>query len=146
MILFADLTPTPAAVHDNMSFWYVVITMGANIAIIVALFLKPKGNPQPFDIRFAAEYATKAELEKHAEQDQREHENLFKKIGGVERGSVDRTDDFVKELRTSLDSKLGEMLKEDRVGREKLHDRINQILSGLNRLEGEFNAWKDNQS
>lgn len=42
--------------------------------------------PQPLEVRGTVEYLPKKAFEEHREQNQREHENMFSKMGGIERG------------------------------------------------------------
>jgi hypothetical protein len=51
---------------------------------ILKLVDRTKVRPEP-----SMTYATKADMDKHAQENRKEHENLFAKIGGVERGLRD---------------------------------------------------------
>jgi len=58
----------------------------------------------------------KKEFDKHVEDNKEEHEKIFAKLGGVERGVEGR-----------LNAKLDAMAAESKNDREKLHFRINPI-------------------
>lgn len=61
--------------------------------------------PQPFEVKAAAEYVHKAEFERALEQNVTEHQNLFSKLGGMERG-------LRSEIKTDT---------------TQLHDKINKV-------------------
>lgn len=74
-----------------------------------------------------AEFVPQTAFDKFVDENRREHENLFSKIGGVERGS-----------RQHLDAALFEMQRSSEQSREKLHERINDVLSAVSELRGEM--------
>ena len=82
--------------------------------------------------------AEQTEFEKHVEWNRREHENLFSKIGGVERGGLARMDTISQEWRGFVQQSMGELIRSNNLGREKLHERINTILSEVSEIRGEL--------
>lgn len=82
--------------------------------------------------------AEQREFEKHVEWNRREHENLFSKIGGVERGSLARMDSISREWRSFVEGSMAELIKSNNEGRSKLHDRINTILAEVSEIRGEL--------
>jgi hypothetical protein len=113
--------PTPA---QFSAFWFVLAfmaTVAANIAAVIAVARKQKR-----EVTFGFEPASKVEFTKYVDQNQREHENLFSKIGGVERGAMARLDQRFETIQSKAEE-----------GREKLHDRINEILGEVRELRGE---------
>lgn len=98
---------------------------------VMKLVDRVKGKPAAGDVaREAADkFTTKTEFRDHAEWNLNEHQNLFSKIGGVERGMNDR-----------LDKKFTDLQESAHEGREKLHKRINRISIGVARLCGRMNV------
>jgi hypothetical protein len=78
-----------------------------------------------------ADFVPQAAFDRFVDENRREHENIFSKMGGVERGA-----------RAHLDSKLETMQKASEQGRDKLHDRINDVLSAVSELRGTVNELK----
>ena len=87
--------------------------------------------PQPLKVEPAAEYVPASAFAAHVAENRREHENLFAKIGGVDRGLSQR-----------LDLKLDSMQRAAEEGREKLHGRINDVLAAVSELRGTVNEMK----
>jgi len=111
------------ASNSDVITWQVILvitTIGANLAIILSSRRKQKR-----EISYEFDPASKEELEKHIQADAREHEKLFSKIGGVERGMNERVEKRLTDLQKSAED-----------GREKLHQRINRISVGVARLCG----------
>lgn len=87
-MLLANTLPDPN--HFASIGWVLVILA----AIIVGLrqgigfFRDLKQKPEPYEVQreAAAAYVTKPVFESHIAVNHREHENLFSKIGGMERG------------------------------------------------------------
>jgi hypothetical protein len=77
------------------------------------------------DVSFSGVPLDKKEFEKHQRENKDEHEKIFAKLGGVERGVENR-----------LNAKLDAMQAESKTDREKLHFRINPI-------EGEICALRE---
>lgn len=88
---------------------------------------RAKQRPAPSDVQRESveKFVAKTEFANHVEWNRREHENLFAKIGGVERGLTQR-----------IESRLDKMQADSHEGREKIHDRINEILAAVSNLEG----------
>jgi hypothetical protein len=87
--------------------------------------------PQPLEVAAVTEYVPASAFAAHVAENRREHENLFAKIGGVDRGLSQR-----------LDLKLDTMQRAAEEGREKLHDRINDVLSAVSELRGTVNEMR----
>jgi hypothetical protein len=68
------------------------------------------------EVSFTGTPVDKKEFDKHVEENRGEHERIFAKLGGVERGVEGR-----------LNAKLDAMAAESKNDREKLHERINPI-------------------
>ncbi len=119
MILLAQIETVPAEALKN--FVLIVAGIAALAYYIKEIFAGKKKR----EVSFEFTPANKEEFQDHLDWDRREHENLFRKISGVERGAADR-----------LDHRLAEMQRSAEEGREKLHKRINTISVGVARLCG----------
>jgi hypothetical protein len=97
---------------------------------------------QPLEVTFARQFTGLEVFNAHVAKNEREHENLFSKIGGVERGQLARLDSISKDWRVLLDAKMEQLMESNDQGREKLHDRINQILGEMKEMRGELNAQR----
>jgi hypothetical protein len=127
------------ATPDANTVWIVIIALasvGANLATIIAVF-SARGK-QKREISWGFEPASKTEFEKHVEVNRREHENLFSKLGGMERGATTRMDLISSEWREFVETKFGELQESNKTGHEKLHQRINRVTVGVARLCGKM--------
>jgi len=105
--------------------------------------LKSKPHPRDVQQEAAEKYVSKQEcllshsgfrtdLQNHIEWNRREHENLFSKIGGVDRGITNR-----------IEARLDKMEAASNLGRDKLHERINEVLAAVSNLEGRMEERRD---
>ena len=113
------------------NFLLIVAGLAATAYYIKEMFWSGEKQPQPFEVTKAKQYVHKDAFDKFAEENRYEHENLFSKIGGVERGA-----------RAHLDVKLDNMQRESNDGRDKLHDRINDVLAAVSELRGTVNELR----
>jgi hypothetical protein len=120
--MIAETAPTAGQMNGFFTVlsWASFVVM--NIVTVVVMSRKQKR-----EVYFGFEPASKEEFQKSQEENDREHRELFSKIGGVERGQIAR-----------LDIKFAELARDAHEGRDKLHDRINQVLSAVSRMEGEI--------
>lgn len=127
--MLAQLETVPSETLKN----FVLIVAGflAMAYFVKEIFFKRESPPQPFEVREAKDFVHKQTFDDFATKNEREHENLFSKIGGVERGA-----------RIHLDGKLDAMQKSANDGQEKLHDRINDVLAAVSELRGTVNELK----
>lgn len=128
IILFAQSDPDPKAF---LQFWLIIgllATVGVNVVTLVVTLINRK---QKREVNFAFEPASREEFDKHVEWNRREHENLFAKIGGVERGSNGRMAELNKEWHALVESKFVALLGADNEARGKIHARINTIEKEL---------------
>jgi uncharacterized protein (DUF2342 family) len=114
----------------------IVMALASLAAVVIAMVaLKSKTetviSPQPFIVAMQKEFATKHDFDLHVAANETAHNNLFSKIGGVERGA-----------RQHMDQKLDAMQQAAEAGREKLHDRINEVLAAVSRLDGTVQEMK----
>ena len=132
-MMFAEVQTTP---DDFWKFWCIISSLTAVLASlsqIISLFLNRK---ERREVTFAFDPAGKEEFDKHAARNEQDHRDLFARIGGVERGAIARMDAMKREIEAKLDHKFDEFAREHNASRDKLHERINQILQGVARLEG----------
>lgn len=94
---------------------------------------RAKDRPHPGDVRAEAvdRFASKTEVSELRRVNNDEHNAIHAKIGGVERGITQR-----------IEARLLEMQRESNDGRDKLHDRINDVLAAVSELRGTVNELK----
>jgi hypothetical protein len=80
---------------------------------------------QKVQVTFAGTPVDKKEFDRQVQENKEEHDRIFSKLGGIERGVEGR-----------LNAKLDAMAAESKADREKLHFRINPI-------EGEICALRE---
>ena len=128
MILLADATPDPKLFT---AFWVIMSFLAgiaANVATVIALTRKQKR-----EITYGFTPASKEEFVKHVEWNNREHENLFKKIGGAERGSNERLELKVQAMQSSAE-----------IGRASMSQKVEDVkerVAGLERATEAQNQW-----
>lgn len=125
-MMLADLTPTAVQLAAFLASAMFLIGLANGILKLIDRF---KDKPAPSDVRSEAHQAfvPKQDLKEHLEWDREEHDKLFRKIGGVERGQIER-----------MDLKFAEMQQSAEEGREKIHERINDVLKAVSRMEGKM--------
>jgi len=114
------------------------LILSVNVLLSVAIGIKTfffpsrrEVGPQPFEVKGTVEWARKDVVDKTIEANHREHENLFKKIGGMERGIYDEI------------NKLREGQSRNNTNDEHQNQHLVHIESKLDRLI-ERNAKRDN--
>jgi hypothetical protein len=122
-MLLAQFEGVPAEFLKN------AVLIGAGVFAMIAYGKEIFGSKKKREVSFEADPATKEELEKHADWDSGEHDKLFRKIGGVERGAQERLDKKVEEMERKADD-----------ARERIHKRLNRISVGLANLCGRVGA------
>ena len=95
-MLFAQLEAVPSEAIKN----YALITL----AVLGGLYYLKEifGGKKAREVSFEFTPASKADFEAHVVDDERTHENIFSKIGGVERGARNEMKQEVATLRTDL--------------------------------------------
>jgi len=139
------LTSIPATAGDSVPIaiaaWLACLAFVLVVALLIVKVAQAiRGKPLASDVRAEASerFTQKAEFKEHVEWNRREHENLFSKIGGVERGTLARMDDISNEWRKFAEQGMREIVASNNQGREKLHDRINEILREVSEIRGEL--------
>lgn len=98
---------------------------------LIKLWRSLKDKPAPGEVRAESQrkFIGKETFAQAEAEHRKVHEQLFAKIGGVERGGRDHFDRRLAEIETRADA-----------SREKLHTRINRISIGVARLCGKLNV------
>lgn len=131
-ILFADALPTWAETLTVVAFIVSIIGNLAQYSMSKTMreALKQKQqteiSPQPFIVAMEKEFTAKRDFENHLAENKREHENLFSKIGGVDRGAAQRLSDELKSLRQERKEDVSE-----------LHEKVNDVAKSVAGLEKE---------
>jgi hypothetical protein len=82
------MTPFLAEANPDPNIaWNVILTIGVLVAIGANVFaLFKSNNLQKRQVSFEFEPASKEEFDKHVTANKGDHDNIFSKLGGVERG------------------------------------------------------------
>lgn len=99
------------------------------IAVIALVKKQQVKIDEPLLMKMEEQFVSAQDFKDLVRDNKHEHENLFKKIGGVERGAMER-----------LDHHMSSMQKSAEEGREKIHRRLNRISIGLANLCGRIGA------
>lgn len=113
---------------EALKTWILIF---AGVVVIVVQARELLGTKKRREISFEETLCNKKEFDNHVEWNRREHENLFSKIGGVERGVTDR-----------ISQKLVDIEHKVETSREKMHDRLNDVLSAVSELRGTVEEMK----
>lgn len=116
--------------------WTVFIVVCSALANVVTVLVGLGWRRQQVDNFEGFVPASKEEFERHEDEDRNEHEKLHTRINDMDRGGNARTDGLIAKLEARMEVKFTELSSQDRVGREKTHDRINEVLRAVSRLEG----------
>lgn len=101
--MLAELpSPSPA----DLAAW--LVSAAAVVAMTNGVFklannLRSKPSPGEVETRADRTFATKEALDRHIADSKREHENIFAKLGGMERGLRAETDLKIGALRDKVD-------------------------------------------
>ena len=87
-------------------------------------------HPQPLEVKGTIEFARKEELHTHVRRNEVEHDNMFKKLGGVERGLSEKISAVSGNMHalTASNNQQNEQLAEMR---ETLKDMPSEIIALL---------------
>jgi hypothetical protein len=127
-MILAEATPSPQAISQ---LWIVVATglgvLSCGVSIVTSIIMVSSNKKQRREVTFGFEPASKADVEKLATENKREHENIFSKVYGIERGAQ---------------AKLEAAISSGNVSREKLHARINTCSDTMSELRGTINELR----
>lgn len=108
--------------NSELGGWLYAAATVAQLAATITVLITVNSK-QRREVTFAGEPVDKREFDRHLAENAAVHHELFAKIGGAERGLEDR-------LTRRLD-KLEQQLHE---GREKMHDRINDVIKSIGQI------------
>jgi chromosome segregation ATPase len=94
---------------------------------------KREVHPQPLEVKGAQEYLPRQLFEEHAEQNRREHEHLFAKLGGLDRGLRAELKQDADGLQEKINT-VGREVSEHSATLELQNQRLAQIDAKLDRL------------
>jgi len=132
-MMLLDATPQAG---PFLELWVAVAFLAGVAANLVTLFRV--NQKQKREVSFSFEPASKVEFERQVESNRQEHAQIFAKLGGVERGWNDRLTAVHRELLERIDARFAEMQREDRESRRVLHERINEVLAAVTRIQGKM--------
>lgn len=103
-----------------------VVALITGVNQVLKLVDRVKDKPAPSDLArdIATRFTTKEEFHTHVSLNTREHENLFKKVGGVERGAGEK---LAEELQLLRQERRGDM--------ENIQKEVNQISNNTAALQ-----------
>src|SRR5262249_33976434 len=90
-------------------------------------------HPQPLEVKGATEFLPRQIFEEHAEQNQREHEHLFARLGGLDRGLRAEMKQDTEGLHEKINH-VGREVSEHSATLELQNQRLAQIDAKLDRL------------
>jgi len=129
------MNPTPEP-NSFLQLWLAVGFIAVVISNIVLVVNGLLNRKQKREVSFSETPASKAEFDKHVEWNRREHENLHGRITNVASDCPARMDGLNRDWNKTLDDKITRLISADNAGREKLHDRINEVLEAVSELRG----------
>lgn len=118
---------TPMLADISPGEWLMLaVTVGLFIVALIGLLKKTDVNvsPQPLQIELQKQFADKHEFDKHVMQNKTDHDQIFSKIGGVDRGNSKKLEDQIQILRSERHADAVET-----------HRRINEMEKSVGGLE-----------
>src|SRR5262245_54409060 len=94
---------------------------------------KREVHPQPLEVKGATEYLPRQLFDDHAQQNQREHEHLFARLGGLDRGLRAEMKQDTDGLHEKINT-VGREVSEHSAMLELQNQRLAQIDAKLDRL------------
>lgn len=128
MILFAQSSFTPPGGILGWLGCLAFILWITRLAVGLVNDLKGKPHPGEVQRESAEKFVHKAEFSTHLSNNTREHENLFSKIGGVERGARIELERRVQEIQTERAKSLDNLNRRN----ERIMFALGKIASKLN--------------
>jgi len=94
---------------------------------------KREVHPQPLEVKGATEFLPRQFFDDHAQQNQREHEHLFARLGGLDRGLRAEMKQDAEGLHEKINT-VGREVSEHSAMLELQNQRLAQIDAKLDRL------------
>lgn len=124
-MLFAAL-PDPSTASSIGWLVLVVAALCAAVNQVHSLIDRWKAKPgqPPNEQLQQAHLHLRSEFDRHVEADSQEHKDIFRKLGGVERGVEER-----------LTRRLEQMAQQDKESRRNMHEEIGQLQKDVSALK-----------
>lgn len=105
---------------------------------VQSLLDRQKDKPAPGDVRAEAveRFVLKSDCAARHLVDKTEHDNIFSKLGGVERGALARTERLDHEWQARMEKQLSDIRAERKADIGELHTKVNKVDREL----GEVNS------
>ena len=127
-IVAGGATTLPDPSHFSSVGWVVVIlvglVMGARAVIGLWRDLQKPSGPEQREVKMMASAVERSVFEAHVVKNEREHENIFSKLGGVDRGGQER-----------LEKKFEQLRNERTHDMEQLHSDLGQVSNKVSALD-----------
>ena len=109
---------------------WLIVALAALVVILnngLKLADRMKGKPPASQVaaESAEKFVSKPEFREHVHRSDVEHQNIWKKLGGLERG-----------LGAEMKAMELRIQESDEHRSEKLHDRVNEVLAAVSELRG----------
>ncbi len=121
----------------NLSFFLNLMT------VLIVLWAKISGKSEKREVRMVGDFVGKPEFDAFKIENKEEHDHMFSKLGGVERGVNGRLDAQFEKLHSQLREDLLRNAEGGERRAEKIHNRINPIegqMEGLKASVGALNT------
>ncbi len=123
--MFASLgTPAPDA---NFVLQLLLAAVLIGNALAIWLSIANRRSLQKREITFSFEPASKEEFTAHVERNQKEHDQIFARIGGAERGLGQKVEAMDTDWHQFIEQKFATMIATDHASRTEIHKRINAL-------------------
>ena len=124
-MILAEAITSPSTSEIGI-FICCLLTLSGLAVNAVLLFKLLRNDSERREVTISPAVVGKPDFERHLEQNRHEHENLFSKIGGVERG---------------MNARLEAAITANNDSRSKLHDRINEVVENTAEMKGSLAAF-----
>jgi len=123
------------------SIGWATVIMGSIFVIInqgASLVDRLKSKPAPADVRAESldKFATKVDLQQAVLKNDQEHNNVWSKIGGMERGLKEEIDLKVTGVSRELVEMERRLNKSDEERTSRVHDRLDNIFAEVAEMRG----------
>jgi len=133
-MMFSQISPTSA---DALQFLQLLVTLNTIGGVAIAVFTVAtffSNRKQRREVSFGFIPAAKEEFDKHVAWNQKEHDNLFAKLGGLERGVSAKIQTLSREWRDVLNDKVFELIRASDEGRQRLQEQAGSLAREVGEL------------
>jgi len=127
---------------DALQFLQLLVTLNTIGGVAVAVFTVAaffSNRKQRREVSFGFIPAAKDEFDKHVAWNQKEHDNLFAKLGGLERGAAAKIQTLSREWRDVLNDKIFELIRSNEESRQKIQENANALAREVGELSAANN-------